>query len=79
MGRKVIQSAFHIHFIESIDDLLEVSRKYRESTDEEEKKRFSERFDAMSSVVDECLKNYKVNKLKFTIIDENGKTKNIKH
>ena len=78
MGREVKPSLFHKNLIATIDDLLEISRKYREATDPEEKKKFSQRFTDLSVAVDVCLGKYKVDKLKFIIVDIYGKQKNVR-
>jgi len=76
MNRAVKPSLFHKNLIETIDDLLEMSRKFREATDPEEKKIFSRRFTAMSFAADVCMSKYDVKKLKFTRFDDKGKRRN---
>ncbi len=76
MSRSVKSSTFHTNLINAIDDLLEVNRKFQETTDVNEKNRWNRRFNAMWVEVDKCIRNYNVDKLKFTVLDDKGKRKN---
>ena len=69
-------SPFHIHLMEAVDELMEITRKYRETKDDKEKKKYSRQFNAALSTVDVCLKKYDVDKLKFTVLDQKGRRKN---
>ena len=76
MSRPVKPSKMHTNLIDTIHDLLEISRKSREATSVEEKNKMNRRFNAMWTAVGVCIRKYDVDKLKFTVLDDKGKRKN---